>query len=439
MQITNKFFSSKFKIPFNYGWIALVVGTLGTIMSIPGQTMGVSVFTDFLIESLNISRTALSTTYMIGTITSALLLGKAGKFYDKYGAKRSALIASIAMAGILLYLSYIDKITDSLSAFKFISPGITAFILLSLGFFILRFFGQGILAMVSRNMVVKWFDRNQGLIMAIMGAFVTFGFSLAPKLFNSLIEVYNWRVAWRLLAIIIGIGFTLVVLIFYKDSKSETVKKETVSEGKTDNKENIKTKSSHIGITLKEALKTRDFWSYNLAIAFFAMFNTAFTFHIVSIFSYGGIDRATAVSIFIPISIIAVICQIIGSTLSDYISLKIILLFELAGIICASIAIVYLGSELSVTFLIIGLGIANGAFVALLNLAWVKTFGKKHLGAISGYAMGWTVAGSALGPFLFSTLRDLSGDYDLVAFISMGLVVILLIFSFVKKGKVKIW
>ncbi len=439
MQITNNFFPSKFKLPFNYGWIALIVGTIGTLMSIPGQTMGVSVFTDFLIETLKISRTALSTTYMIGTITSALLLGKAGKFYDRFGAKPSALIASVSMAGILLYLSYIDKITDSLSAYRLISPGITAFILLSFGFFILRFFGQGILAMVSRNMIVKWFDKNQGLIMAIMGAFVTFGFSLAPKLFNSLIEVYNWRVVWRLLAIIIGIGFTLVVLIFYKDSKSEVIKEKTVSEGMANNRENINKKNRHVEITLKEALKTRDFWSYNLAIAFFAMFNTAFTFHIVSIFSYGGIDRASAVSVFIPISIIAVICQITGSTLSDYISLKIILIFELAGIICASIAIVYLGSELSVVLLIIGMGISNGAFVTLLNLAWVKTFGKEHLGAISGYAMGWTVAGSALGPFLFSTLRDLSGDYDLVAFISMGLVVMLLIFSFIKKGKVEIW
>jgi len=434
----NKFFSSKFKIPFNYGWIALIVGTLGTIMSIPGQTMGVSVFTDFLIESLKISRTALSTTYMIGTVASALLLGKAGKFYDRYGAKRSALIASIAMAGILLFLSYIDRITDSLSAFKFISSGIIAFILLSFGFFILRFFGQGILAMVSRNMVVKWFNKNQGLIMAIMGAFVTFGFSLAPRFLNSLIELYNWRVAWRLLAIIIGIGFTLVVLIFYKDSKSEVIKAKTALKKITDKRENINIKNRHVEMTLKEAIKTRDFWSYNLAIAFFAMFNTAFTFHIVSIFSYGGIDRASAVSIFIPISIIAVICQIIGSTLSDYISLKIILIFELAGIICASIAIVYLGSELSVVLLIIGMGISNGAFIALLNLAWVKTFGKKHLGAISGYAMGWTVAGSAIGPFLFSTLRDLSGDYDLVAFISMSLAVILLIFSFFKKGKVEI-
>jgi MFS family permease len=233
---------------------------------------------------------------------------------------------------------------------------------------------------------------------------------------------------------ILGLGFTLVVLLFYKDSKKTfspgkaVVEKHTAAEG-SEFSMNIQKTS-----TLTEALKTRDFWSYNLAIAFFAMFNTAFTFHIVSIFSYAGIDRASAVTVFIPISIIAVLCQIAGSTLSDYISLKIILISELFGIICSSIAILFLAPGLFVGILILGLGISNGTFVALLNLAWVKTFGKEHLGAISGYAMGWTVGGSAVGPFLFSLLKDLTGDYDLVALISIVFIIFLLIFSFYRKG-----
>ncbi len=36
--------------PLYYGWAVLVVGTIGMIASIPGQTAGVSVFTDDLTE-----------------------------------------------------------------------------------------------------------------------------------------------------------------------------------------------------------------------------------------------------------------------------------------------------------------------------------------------------------------------------------------------------
>jgi MFS transporter, OFA family, oxalate/formate antiporter len=425
------------KLPISYGWIALIVGTIGVLMSIPGQTMGVSVFTDFLIDSLEISRTGISTTYMIGTILSALLLGRAGKFYDRYGSKMTAFIAVSALALILLYLSYIDIIRNVILSTGIAQAGTISFIILTFGFLNLRFFGQGILAMVSRNMVLKWFDKNQGFIMAIMGAFTTIGFSLAPKLFNSLIELYNWNGAWRSMSMFIGLVFGLVVLVFFRDSKSNTVKNTSLPKEKLNITAETSTIKAHRGKTLNQALKTRDFWSYNLAIALFAMFNTAFTFHIVSIFSSVGLERTAAVAIFIPISIIAVIFQITGSLLSDYISLKIVLIFELGGIIVSSVAMIFLSPGVSIVFLITGLGISNGTFVALINLAWIKTFGKEHLGAISGHAMGWTVAGSAVGPFLFSALRDLSGNYDLVSYITIILCVILILFSFIKKGAVR--
>jgi len=406
-------------------------------MSIPGQTMGVSVFTDFLIEALEISRTGISTTYMLGTILSALILGKAGKFYDRFGAKASSLIAASALAMALFYLSYIDVISNTISTLGILEPGAASFVLLTFGFFVLRFFGQGVLAMVSRNMVVKWFDKNRGLIVALMGAFTAFGFSLAPKLFNSLIETYDWRGAWRIIALILFPGFTLLVLVFFKDWKKNSEKNQQTHENNE-----VKTKiDSDLDIsndkTLKEALATKVFWSYNLAISLLAMFGTAFTFHIVSIFSYAGIDRSSAVSVFIPISIIAAIISFTGSTLSDYINLKIILILELFGLITALLGMIFLSPGVPVIILIAGMGIANGAFVVLSSIAWINTFGKKHLGSISGYAMGWTVAGSAIGPFIFSALKDLSGNYNLAAIITIIFTILLLLFSIYKKGTLR--
>ena len=42
--------------PFFYGWIILAAGIVGVTMSIPGQTMGVSVFTENLLADLDIDR-----------------------------------------------------------------------------------------------------------------------------------------------------------------------------------------------------------------------------------------------------------------------------------------------------------------------------------------------------------------------------------------------
>ena len=65
----------------------MLVSTLGFLSSVPGQTMGMAVFSDTLIEHLGLSRTELSTAYLFGTVGSALCLTRAGRWYDRYGAR----------------------------------------------------------------------------------------------------------------------------------------------------------------------------------------------------------------------------------------------------------------------------------------------------------------------------------------------------------------
>ena len=65
--------------PFFYGYIIIFSGTIGVLMSAPGQTIGISVFTDFLIDALGITRDSLSLAYLIGTMSSSFLLTRAGK------------------------------------------------------------------------------------------------------------------------------------------------------------------------------------------------------------------------------------------------------------------------------------------------------------------------------------------------------------------------
>ena len=85
------------RIPLFYGWIVLMAATVGVLMSIPGQTMGISVFTDYLISALEIDRTSLSLAYLLGTVASGFLITKAGTFYDRYGARIMAVIAGLML------------------------------------------------------------------------------------------------------------------------------------------------------------------------------------------------------------------------------------------------------------------------------------------------------------------------------------------------------
>ena len=66
--------------PFFYGWLIVIFTTLGTLASLPGQTMGIGVFTDYLISNTNLSRMQISISYMIGTILSSLLNSSISRF-----------------------------------------------------------------------------------------------------------------------------------------------------------------------------------------------------------------------------------------------------------------------------------------------------------------------------------------------------------------------
>ncbi len=64
-----------------HGWVILIAGAVEVLASIPGQTMGVSVFTNHLVPHYEyISRVGLSSAYMVGTLGSSLIISYAGVY-----------------------------------------------------------------------------------------------------------------------------------------------------------------------------------------------------------------------------------------------------------------------------------------------------------------------------------------------------------------------
>lgn len=132
------------RLPFFYGWAVLGSATLGVLMSAPGQTVGVSVFTDFLIDALGLSRSLLSLAYCAGTIASALLLSRLGRLYDRYGGRWVAVGAAASLALVLAGLSVSPAAARGLAALlpeRFANAA--AFVVIAVGFFLLRFCGPG--------------------------------------------------------------------------------------------------------------------------------------------------------------------------------------------------------------------------------------------------------------------------------------------------------
>lgn len=404
------------KFPFFYGIIILVAGSLGIFMSIPGQTMGVSVFTDPLLGVLNISRDELSLAYMFGTIGSSFLLPWAGKRYDLWGARTLAILSSLGLGMILLVLSKVDWIIFELLG---LSRPLLILIIMTVCFLFLRFFGQGVLTMTSRNMMMEWFDKRRGLATGISNVFVSIAFSISPIWLYHLISQYSWNGAWQLLAVVAGLIFPVFAFLVFRDRPEDSGLK---PDGNFKGSKKI---SKHLFPVVKqftkyEAIRNYSFWIFALLLAMQGLYITGFTFHVISIFGESGLTEQEAIRIFLPSSYVAVAITLIASSISDHIPLKYIAILKGAGACVGILGFILLGSWSGAYFLIvIGQGIMTGLFAVLNSVSWPRYFGRLHLGAITGQVTMMMVFASALGPILFSLSLTLFGSYVLAGWICL--------------------
>ena len=419
----NQFPFNPNKVPFFYGWVVLFAATIGVLCSAPGQTTGVSTFTDYLIESIGISRDQISTAYMFGTIGSSLILTYAGKLYDKYGARWVGMAAALTLGFVLVLLSQTDRMIKAIvtpDSGLYVSVAIAVCILF---FFMLRFSGQGVITMVSRNMLMKWFIARRGFVNGISSVFVSLGFSIAPLSFDLLIEGTSWRWAWLIMALGIGVVFFLFVFIFFRDNPEDCGQ---IPDGeKHGNKEKDVIVKPFKQFTLKEARSGLTFWLFVLPIAIYALFITGYVFHLVSLFGEAGIDKESALSVFIPISLISVTLAFIGGWISDKIKLQYLLFLLLAGEIVALYSLANINTGFYYYAFIIGSGIPSGMYNVLLSVAWPRFYGREHLGKITGFVMAIIVFASALGPILFSLSHSKFGSYSYAIYMLLVFVVII--------------
>lgn len=432
---TNKFsFIKPEKSPVFYGYVIALVGTLGVVASIPGQTIGVSTFTDPVKDALGLNRDQISNAYLIGTLLSSLLLGRAGIWFDKIGARWLSLLATIGLAFSLFLCAASAIINTAMQNILNIQHWLVPFILMVILFFAIRFTGQGVLTMSSRNMIMKWFDAYRGRVNAIRTILVSLSFSISPLWISLLIDANGWQKAWVIMAVIVLL-FAAVVFLFYRDNPENHG---LLPDGKKAIKEKEKIKddaySKYRQFKLKEAVKTRAFWSFAMAITFNSFFVTGFTFHVISIFETSGFSKDQAVSIFLPISVISVALSLSGNILADFIKLNYLLFIMLFGGILSALGLVFLEQPYGIYLIIAGNGVMSGIFSVLNSLTWPRFFGRKYLGEISGRVMSLLVLGSALAPSMFSMSKTYFGNYEMIGYLSIAFLIVVILGAYKAKN-----
>ena len=385
-------------------------------MSVPGQTMGMAVFTDPFIEAFGLTRTELSLAYLFGTVSSSFFLTTAGRWFDRLGGRLMVTASSIALGAMVVFISVTDQLADLLGT------GFAPFALIFIGYFGVRFFGQGVLTSCSRNVLMPWFVRRRGLVAGVRGVFVSIGFSLAPLVLAWLIAVFGWREALWVLAAIVGLIFPVLTYLFLRDSPASVG---LVADGNGTGG-NV-TPQEAPSKTLQEARRSPILWLYTSSLAIHALFGTALTFHVVSIFSEAGRDASEAFGYFLPAAVFSTSVNLLASSVVDRYPLKPFLLFMLMAFTLGAVGLLNLERTWGYWMLAAGFGAGGGLWGVISNLAFIRFFGPNHLGEVSGFNTSVTVFASAIGPAAFSLALDIFGAYHAAVYACIVVLVILLV------------
>jgi MFS family permease len=375
---------------FFYGWIIVGIANIGIFSSGPGQSHTFSVFVEPISQDLELSSASIASAYGLATLIAAFLLPYMGKIIDRYGARVSLIIISIILGISCIFFGAASN-----------------FLMLTVGFGFLRFFGQGSLMLGCANLVSQWFDSKRGFAMSLMA--LGFGMSMAihPPISQFLIDQYGWKYAW----IILGISTWIIMvpalfILAWNNPENIGLKPDGV---KKSNLKNDKVEAIE-GLNLTEALKENSF--YILAAMWFgmAMLVTTLHFYQVTILTNQGITTEFAASLFTVSAFAMVVFMPLVGKFFDNFPTKYVLATGLLINSISLISITYSSSDAYSLFYAISFGINNAFSMTMFGYIWPRYFGRKHLGSIQGTGQMIGVIGASLGPLPVGFAIDYLGS-----------------------------
>ena len=258
-------------------------------------------------------------------------------------------------------------------------------------------------------MIVKWFPENKGLINGIVFSGVGTGGFLIGFWSGQLIAGVGWVSTLNLLALWI---FLVQFPVVFLGIKNPTL---SLKSKKTTNLKAASDKISDDGLTLKESVRSYEFWIIAMLL-FSALASSTATFSQIQPFLLDvGYSLSTA-NLFVSLNgLAAVVAKFTYSFLSDRFSVKKILIYSSWAALIGPLLMVgvteYDFPRYLALVVPIILGSSGTAFSALIAIISAAAFGRKQIGAITGSLGFALLLGMAIGPGFVGLLFETTSGY----------------------------
>jgi predicted MFS family arabinose efflux permease len=247
-----------------------------------------------------------------------------------------------------------------------------------------------------------WFVQNRGLALGIMLLGTSAAGFIVPKIAGHVVQTIGWREMFPIIALFpLLLALPVCLALFREPRADERPAQLTTADGQVQ------------GRTLKEAMRTSQFWLLLASILLIALAYGGAHIHMIPIVMDHGLSLSTATSM-MGIVALGLLCGRIGVGFmldrfwGPAVAFPVLCLPALACVLLMGTASDY-PVIAGAAFL---LGFAAGAESDLIAFLAARYFGMAHFGKIYGFLYMPFGIGSAMSPIFYGLVRDRSGSYD---------------------------
>lgn len=400
----------------HYGWfIAAIAAVLQVTTNFVSQ--GFAVLLPIIKDTFGWSLTAITLAYFFKSVVQAVLSPVAGWVADRYGARRSLLVAATLYVGGMLFLSSISQVWQ-----------------LYLGYSLILGIAQALFSVNIPTTVAAWFRRRLGEAVGIQQSLGGMGASIMVPVLVLVLVSTDWQIAFLLMTAVGGLILFGLLILFRGDPADRGMK----PYGTTGEDPPLVVKSDpavtklRTRVFLQHVRRTRAFWNLITIHHLGCVGHAIVMVSAVNFATTQGVSLGAASLIISIYSICSVGSRFITPVLADRFGAKgvMALFFFIQGV---TVALLFWTQEVWQFYVFavlfgIGFGGEMSAFIVInrqyYGMGPIRTvFGFQHLGSGLGMAVG-----GLMGSVIFDTF----GSYDIAWIISIaaslgGVVCILLL------------
>jgi len=386
---------------FFYGYVVVGAGIIIQLIIIGmGNTYGV--FFNPLLAEFGWTRAVLSGASSLSLLLMGFLAIITGGLTDRFGPR-----VVMSVCGLLFGLGFL------------LMSQIHAAWQLYLFYGVLVAFGSGAVDVVLLSITARWFVEKRGLMSGVVKVGTGLGMFIMPLVAGGLIGACEWRTAYVILgaiALVVVIPVTQLLRRGPEQMRQPAGGEERANAGSL---EVVKEE----GLSLREAARTRQFWT--ICITYLLVFFCANTIivHIVPHASDLGFSAGSAAGVLSTIGALSVVGRLVMGSVGDRVGNK------RAMIICFIIMIAMLAwlqfarETWSLYLFAVIHGFAHGGFFAIISPIVAGLFGTHSQGVNLGVVIFSGTIGGSIGPVLAGYIFDVTHSYRLAFVILLVLAV----------------